>query len=169
MGADSLKANLSNPARPYLWEVIIPAPIGTGDTTLFQVRAQSSEIPGKDFGAIEIPYKQTAGVIVAGKLKYDHTWSCTFIEGEDKKVFDAIYSWQQNIVDNVTGIGVGDPLYKTDVYINSIKTSGDTFMKIKMKGAWIKTVGKVALSYADENKIVTYDVTFEFDSWEDAS
>jgi len=112
MGLDSLKSNLTNPARTYLWEVLIPVPIGDGDVTTYTVRAQSAEIPGRSNGEITIPFKQTAGIKVAGKLKYDQSWAITFIEGEDKKVLDAVSSWQQKIVHNVTGIGVGDPFYK---------------------------------------------------------
>jgi hypothetical protein len=169
MGVDSLKNNLTNPARTYLWDVLIPVPVGNGDSTTYQIRAQSSEIPTRSNKPIDIPYKQTAGIMVAGKLNYgDHSWTCTFIEGEDKKVWDAIFSWQQLIVDNVAGIGVGDPLYKTDAYITLLKVTGDTFMKLKMKGAWISNIDKTPLSYATEETI-KYAVTFTYDSVEDAS
>ena len=169
MGVDNLKNNLTNPARTFLWDVLIPVPIGDGDSTTYQIRAQSSEIPARGNGVIKIDYKATAGIRVAGKINYgDNTWGCTFIEGEDKKVFDAIWSWQQKIVDNVAGIGVGDPFYKTDAYITLLKVDGSAFMKLKMKGAWVSDMGKTALSYATEDT-VKYSVTFTFDSVEDAS
>jgi hypothetical protein len=166
MGIDALRTNLTNPARDFLWDVLIPVPVGNGDFSTFQLRAQSSNIPGRSNEAIAIPYKGTAGIVVAGKLTYSHEWACTFIEGEDKKVFDAVHSWQQDITNNISGIGVGDPFYKTDVYITLLETSGDTFMKIKMKGAWIKTVADVPLAY-ESNNTIKYSVTFAYDSWED--
>jgi len=168
MGADSLKNNLTNPARGYLWEVLIPIPIGDGDNTTYQIRAQSSEIPGRENAPIHIDYKQTGGVDVAGKLKYTHSWACEFIEGEDKKVFDALYSWQQKIVHDFAGIGAGEPLYKTDVYINNLKVDGSTWMRIKLKGAWVSNVSAVTLNY-DADVIIRYKVTFNYDMWEDAS
>ena len=168
IGVDTLKGNLTNPARTFMWDVLIPVPIGTGQSTTYQIRAQSSNIPGRSNDSIAIPYKQTAGIQVAGKLVFPHTWTCTFIEGEDKLVFDAIHSWQQNIVNDVFGVGVGDPLYKTDVYITLLTTAGKMFMKIKIKGAWVQNVGDVALAYAD-NETIKYNVTFEYDSWEDAT
>jgi hypothetical protein len=168
MSTDSLKANLTNPARDYMWNVMVPVPIGNGDTTTYTLRAQSSTIPGRSNEPITIPFMQTAGIQVAGKLAYPHTWACTFIEGEDKKVFDAMYSWQQDIVNDVFGVGVGDPLYKTDVYITLLTTAGDTFMKIKIKGAWVQNMGDVALAYAS-NDTIKYSVTFAYDSWEDAT
>ena len=168
MGIDSLKGNLTNPARTFMWDILIPVPVGDGITTTYQIRAQSTVIPGRSNDAIAIPYKQTAGVMVAGKLVYPHTWTCTFIEGEDKLVFDAIYSWQQQIVDDTFGVGSGDSSYKTDVNMTLLTTSGDTFMNIKLKGAWIQSMGDVALAYAD-NETIKYSVTFEYDYWYDAT
>jgi hypothetical protein len=170
MGVDSLKSNLTNPARTYLWEVIVPVPIGNGDSTTYTVRAQSTEIPSRGNGTIKVPYKQTAGIVFAGKLEYDQTWTVTFIEGEDKKVFDAVQSWQQNIVNNVTGIGLGDPLYKTDVYLTTISVGGTAFMKLKLRGAWIQKVDKVSVDYAGGGDgTIRYPVTFAFDSWEEVA
>ena len=165
MGVDSLKANLTNPARVYLWDVIIPAPIGTGDTTTYQVRAQTSQVPQVSDAPIHIDYKQTAGVQVSGKKEYEHTWACTFLEGEDHKVYDALYSWTQTIVHDVTGVGVGDPLYKTDVYLNLVTVAGSNYMSVHLKGAWIQTIGTFEVSYAT-NDVIKYTVTFQFDSIE---
>jgi len=164
-GTDSLKANLTNPQREYLWEVLIPTPVGDGNTETFQVRAQSSQVPGRRNPKILIPYKQTGGVAVAGKLTYDHTWECTFIEGEDKKVYDALYSWQQSIVNDIAGVGVGDPLYKADMYITLQTTAGGDSLQLKLKGAWVEAVGPVALTYAGTDT-VKYSVTFAFDRTE---
>jgi len=164
-GTDSLKANLTNPQREYLWEVLIPTPVGDGETTTFQIRAQSSQVPGRRNPEILIPYKQTAGVVVAGKLTYDHEWTCTFVEGEDKAVYDAIYSWQQNIVNDVTGIGVGDPLYKTDMYITLLTTAGGESLRLKLKGAWVKVLSPAELNYGGDD-VVKYSVTFAFDTTE---
>ena len=165
MGIDSLKANLTNPARVYLWDVLIPVPIGGGDSTTFQIRAQSTQIPQVSANPIHVDYKQTPGIELAGKKALDHTWQCTFLEGEDHLTYDALYAWCQNIVHDVTGLRVGDPLYKTDVYATLITTAGDTYMKFKLKGAWVQTINPVDLAY-NTDAVVTYTVVFRFDSFE---
>lgn len=162
---DSLKSNLTNPQRTYLFDVLIPVPIGGGDSTTLQIRAESSEIPSVGNDPIDIPYKATAGISVAGKKKYDHMWACTFREGEDHKVYDAMYAWSQQITHDVLGTGVGDPFYKTDAYISLLNVDGTTGMSLKLKGCWVSDIGKVPMTYTDNN-IVKYPVTFRFDSFE---
>jgi len=165
LGVDSLKANLTNPARSYLWDVLIPVPVGGGNFNTYQIRVQSSQIPQVSAASIHIPYKQTAGIEVSGRKEYTHTWECNFLEGEDHTTYDALYSWAQQIVNDVAGTGVGDPFYKTDVYLELITVSGSVYTKFRLKGAWIQTIGNVALNYtADE--VITYPVTFRFDSFE---
>lgn len=161
MGQDALKSNLSLPQRAYLFDVLIPVPIGDGDFNTLQVRARSTQIPSRSNEVISIPYKQTAGIVIAGKDKLEHTWTCTFMEGEDQLIWNAISTWQQTIVDSVAGISNGN--YQTDVYLNMDSTAGNTTMNLKLKNAWISNVGAVALNYEGAGAIVTYSVTFSFD------
>lgn len=162
---DSLKSNLTNPQRVYLFDVLIPVPIGGGDSNTLQIRAESSEVPGVGNTAILIDYKATAGIEVAGKKKYDHTWKCVFREGEDHKIYDALYAWTQAITHDVLGIGVGEPFYKTDAYLSMLTVDGGTSMRIKLKGCWVQDIAVLPVDYK-LNDVVKYTVTFEFDSFE---
>lgn len=164
MGVETLKNNLSNPARTYLWEVMIPNPIGTGDTDTLLIRAQSASIPGRSFGEILVPYKQSGGIKYPGKLTYDHTWEVSFIEGEDKKIFDAINSWNQQIIHDFDNIGEDQ---RTDIYLTLLTTKGTTFQKVKLIGCYPQAVGNVDMDYDAENP-VRYTVTFSYDRWEEA-
>jgi len=169
MSIDSLKANLTNPQRVYLWEVMFPNLLGGGDAEALSVRAQSASIPGRSVGSsILIPYKQTAGVKFAGKLNYSHQWTVTFIEGEDRKIFDAVYAWSQLLVNDITGIGVGDENNKANIYFNCLNTKDGENLKIKLIGCYVESVGDVSMSY-DAEGTVSYQVTFSFDSWEPQS
>lgn len=165
MGLDSLKANLSNPARVYLWDVIIPSPIGDGDTDTLMLRCQSTNIPGRSVGTIAVPYKQSAGIQFPGKLAYSHTWECVFIEGEDKKIHDAIYSWMQRIVHDRDNVSDGDIAIKSDIWLSLITTKGEEYMKIKLIGCYPEAVGDVAVAY-DTDERINYTVTFRYDRWE---
>ena len=163
MSINALKANLSNPQRSYLWEILIPAPIGDGEVQTYTLRAQSTVIPGRKQGQIKIPFKQTPGVAIPGKLEFDQSWACTFIEGEDQAVWTAINSWMQKIVNVTTGRGEGDNNVKTDVFLTLLDVPGDITLKLKLKGCYVMELGTVELTYAEGEGLVKFPVTFSFD------
>ena len=167
MSVDSLKANLTNPARTYLWEMIIPAiPGAGGQAEDLLIRCQSTSLPGRSVGVIPVPYKQSAGIQFHGKLTYSHSWTCTFIEGEDHKVHDAIHAWNNFIVDDLDNVGQGDTMIKSDIYLNLLTTKGEDYREVRLIGCFPMEVADVDMSYDDEN-VVKFSVTFSYDKWED--
>lgn len=169
MSLDTIKASLTNPLRPYLWDVVIPNLLGGGDATALQARAQSIQIPGRSVGtAILIPYKQTAGIKFPGKLVYDHTWVVKFIEGEDLKVFNAIYGWSQLLVNDNTGVGAGDENIKTNLFFTLVGTKQTDLKQIKLEGCYPEKLDSQDLTYAADGT-VTFSVTFSFDKWSSVS
>ena len=168
MGIDTLKSNLTNPARVYLWEIVIPTAIGGGDLTALTTRCQSTSIPGRSVGEILVPYKQTGGIKFPGKLTYPHTWETTFIESEDKKIFDAIYAWNQEVIHDYDGIGAGDTAIKQDLYLTLLTTKGEIYLGIKLVGCYPQEVGNVDLNYDAEDP-VRFTVTWSYDRWEESA
>lgn len=161
MSVDSLKNNLTNPARNYLWEVLFANPKG-GDTTTLLLRCRSTSIPGVSVGKIHIPYKQSGGIEYPGKKTFSHTWSCVFVEGEDRAMWDAFYDWTQAIIDAETGLG--SLSIKTDIYLHLINTDGTVAKKIKMVGCYVESQDDVAISQSDEGEI-EISITFSYDYW----
>jgi len=167
MGVDVLRDSIV-PQRDYLWDMLVPAPPGGGESDVLNVRCQSSSLPGRSVGSIHIPYKQSAGIKVPGKLTYSHTWDCVFVEGEDKKVFEAIYAWLQAVIDDYDGVGDGDNEIKADVYLTLQATKGSITRKIKLVGCYPESLADVGVDYASEGT-VRYSVTFSYDRWEDVA
>ncbi len=162
MSADSLKTNLSNPAKDYLWDVMFAAPLG-GDTETLMIRAQSTEMPERGVGAISVKYKQTAGIKFPGKAAFPQTWAVTFIEGEDRAIFNAMNDWLNTIVD--ARAGTGAIVVKTNVELHLLNTDGSTALQIRLVGCYPETVASVPLAYESEASIM-YPVTFSYDFWE---
>lgn len=162
---NTLKNNLTNPQRTYLWDILIPSPIGGGDSDTLSVRAQSVQKPSREVGAIHVPWRQSAGLNFPGKLAYTHQWECTFIEGEDHKIHDAIYGWMQTIVDDYDNIGAGDDQIKSDIYLNLLGVNGAVTLKIRLIGCYVQRLGEISFSN-DTEAIASYSVLFSFDSWE---
>lgn len=161
MSINSLKANLTNPAREYLWEVIFSNPKG-GDTETLLLRCQSTTIPGRSIGTIPVAYKGTGGVVYAGKLKFSHTWDCTFIEGEDRLMWNAFYDWAKSIIDEQTGMG--SISIKTDIHLRLLNTDGTAPLSIVLVGCFLSDQKDIAISYASE-KEMTISTTWSYDYW----
>lgn len=161
MSADSLKNNINNPARGYLWEVLMPNPV-SGDPLTLLLRCRSTSIPGVSVGSIHLPYKQTGGVKYPGKKTFSHTWSCTFVEGEDRKTWEAFYEMTQAIVNAETGIGAFG--IKRDIYLHLQNQDETISLRIKMVGAYIESQDDVALAHSDEGEL-NIPVTFSYDYW----
>lgn len=161
MSVNSLRNNLSNPGRVYLWEVLFPSPL-EGDTETLLLRAQTTEMPERSFGSILIPYKQTAGIKYPGKLTYPHTWDITFVEGEDRAIIQTFYDWCNRVIDDKTG--VGDLVVKTDIYLHLIDTNGNVSKKIKMSGCYPERMGNVSMDYNSEEEM-KFTITFSYDVW----
>lgn len=162
--ADLLKNTLDNPARTYLWDVLIPKPVGGGDRDALQTRCQSVTFPGRSVGIIKVPYKQSAGIQLPGKLVYPHLWKAEFVENADGKIFDALYNWAQSLVHDITNVGVGDAFTKTDIYLSLSDVAAAEWRRIQMKGVFFSEVGDVDLSY-DSEGIIKFVATFAYDSW----
>lgn len=161
MGVNSLKNNLNNPARSYLWEVLFPNPDG-GDTDTLLLRCRSTSIPGVSVGSILLPYKQTGGVKYPGKKTYSHTWACTFVEGEDRAMWNAFYEMAQAVVDDETGLGSFG--IKKNIYLHLIDTDGTVSLRIKLVGAYVESQDDVAISY-DDDAVILISITFSYDYW----
>jgi hypothetical protein len=168
MTVDSLKNNLTNPQRVYLWELIIPQVPGGGDSGTLTIRAQSTSIPAESIEEIKIPFKQTAGVKYAGKAAFPQTWSVTFIEGEDRAISMALKAWKRKVVDARTGLGAGDESYKGNMFLNLLSTKGLITRTIKMEGCYVQDIAEVALDMAATDA-VRQAATFSYDLHDDAS
>lgn len=168
MSIDNLSANLSNVARSYLWELMFVSPVGGGDSEALMLRCQSTAVPGSSFGSLLVYFKQSPGIKYPGRLTMPHTWTSVFIEGTDKKVFDAIYAWKQAIVNDKLGIGGPDTAIKSDIYLNMLNTQGVTTTRIRLTGCYPELVDDTPLSYDDES-MVKYTVTWSYDRWQKIS
>ena len=162
MSADSLRNEITNPARTYLWEVIMPNPLA-GDADTWLLRAQTAEVPERAFGKIHLDYKQSAGIDFPGKLQYTHEWPVTFVEGEDRKILQDVYDAMNNIIDDRTNLG--QVSYKRDIYMNLLNQDGTIAKKIKFVGTFPLRLANVNMDYASDEP-VRFTVTFNFDRWE---
>ena len=162
MSVDSLRNNLTNPARVYLWEVVMPNPL-EGDTETLLLRAQTTALPERSFGSILIPFKQTGGVKFPGKTTYTHALDITFIEGEDRQILTTFFDMMDDIIGSASGIGQLN--YKRDIYIHLLNQDGVVAKKIKLIGTYPERMSGVERNHESETPM-QFTITFSFDRWE---
>ena len=167
LSIDNLRMNLSQPAQTFTWNVkIANLPGGVGDTETLMLRCQSTKIPSRSIGVMEIPYKQGPKLQYPGKLEYTHTWDATFIEGEDNAVMNTFYAWAQAQVDDVSNLGAPEGAIKTDIYLDLTSRADDSvYRQYRLKGCFVKQINEVALDYGSSD-VIKIGVTFCFDTWE---
>ena len=135
---------------------------GGGDTETLLLRCRSSVIPGRSVGKIGVPFKQNAPIQYPGKIAFSQSFPCTFIEGEDREMWDAFYDWAQSVIDVETGTGSSN--IKTDIYLHLIDTDGTVSKKIKLVGCFIANQDDISLSYDTEGAVVI-SITWSYDYW----
>jgi hypothetical protein len=160
----NISANLSSPARSYLWNIIISNPIGGGDADTLMLRCQSTQIPERSFNPIEVPWQQDSKLQYPGKLNYTYDWACEFVEGEDGAILNSFYDWANTIIDDTTAVGGDQSNIISDIYLQLIGTDGTQWGQYWLQQCWIKSMGQIALSY-DGESIIKVPITFRYNKW----
>jgi hypothetical protein len=162
MNVDALQNEIYNPARTYLWEIVIPSPL-EGNTRSLLIRAQSTSMPERSFGGILVPFKQTGGVKFVGKIAYPHSWDVTFLEGEDRAMLLTFYDWMNDIIHDRYFVGTAD--YKIDIYLHLLNMDETVAERIRLIGCYPERMSDVNLAQESEDAIMV-TVTFSYDRWE---
>ena len=156
----SFKSNIGNPLKAYLFDVVVPNPIGGGDADALRFRVQATSIPDKSVENIHIDYQGTAGSNYPGRERYTQEWNATFAEGQDLKVYAAAAQWFNEMK---TGDDISN---KTDLYLTLIGSNDANALRVKLIGVYLQKRGAVTLDVKSSNA-VTFDLTFMFDEIQD--
>jgi hypothetical protein len=163
LSAQSLKNNINDAARQYLWEMVIPNPIGGGDVDALRFRARTTVIPGASHGEIHLDYKSSQGINLPGRVRFPQKLACTFIESEDSAIWNAITEWRKKITDPIEGNCDGDVNIKSDIYLNLITQNDSEWLKLKVIGAYPSEIADATLDN-DTDAVITFSVTFTYDA-----
>jgi len=158
--------SIGEPARQYLWEIIIPGslPGGSGgggnDNQLFTYRAMSTTIPDDAIEPYEHQFKSEK-ISFAGRNASAKTFDVTFIDATDAFVIKNLKAWSQYCkVNNKVD-------YTIDVSMRLLGRTEDEpiLLTVTLIQCWPESVQAVNLDYAS-NDPVNVPVTFRFDDTE---
>lgn len=156
-------------ARPNQFEVAITFPVAPGvagdPSSEFTFMCQASTVPGMNVGAAETFYFGRK-VSFAGDRIFDD-WTVQVINDEDFLVRNAFESWsnRMHLLDHDTNQAdkiQGQPVYAKAV-VRQFGKGGAVIKTYNLENAWPLNVSEMALAWADNDRIQTFDVTFRYD------
>jgi hypothetical protein len=152
-------AILGNPAKPFMWEVLIPAlPINS-------IQAQSTQFPNSGSTDIDLFHMGQIAKF-PGTVEYDHVWPCTIVESESGVVFNSIFEWKQLVFDQSTGIQADVAAFKRNIVLSCLTSANTVWAKCILKGAYPKSIDAVELDKSANTEAYKWVVQFNYDYWE---
>lgn len=152
-------------ARPNLFRVLLTNPILAANDRKIPLLGKASSLPDFELGVATVGY-------FGGEVKFPGNqkfkpWTITFYADEDYGVRDPLERWRNAILDteqNRNTTGSSSPLnYKSQGTVEHIGKDGRIIKVYSFDGIWPSSVGQVELDWEENNSIMTFDVTFQYD------
>jgi len=156
---------VGEPARQYMWNIIIPGSLpggasgGGNDNTQFTYRAMSTTVPDKVIEAYEHQYKSTK-TRFAGRDASAKTFDVTFFDSTDLFIYKSLWNW------NDYALLQDKSNYKLDTLTMELLDRQDsTIMTVNLIDVWPENVQALTLDYT-ANDPINVVVTLSYDDME---
>ena len=163
LGVDDFKSKLrGGGARPNLFKATINFPgYANGDAELTSFLCETAQLPGSTFGTIVVPFRGRQ-LKMAGDRTFA-PWTVTIINDTDFQVRNAMERWMNGINAHSANTGLTSPItYESDVFVEQLDRDGSSLKKYTLRGAFPTEVSPIDVSYASNDEIERFTVTFEF-------
>lgn len=155
-------------ARPALFQVTIQNPANSVADIKVPFMCEATAIPQAELGMVQVPYFGRM-IKLAGDRTYAD-WSVTIINDEDFLVRNAMEEWSNKIntfQGNIRAFGSASPLlYKSQAQVIQYSKTGVPIRTYQFNGIYPMLVSDIPLSWAAQNEIERFQVTFAVDYWE---
>ena len=155
-------------ARPALFQVTIQNPANSVADIKVPFMCEATAIPQAELGMVQVPYFGRM-IKLAGDRTYAD-WQVTIINDEDFLIRNAMEEWSNKIntfQGNVRAFGSASPLlYKSQAQVVQYSKTGVPIRTYQFNGIYPTLVSDIQLSWASQNEIERFQVTFAVDYWE---
>lgn len=152
-------AIVGNPAKMFLWDVLIPAlPISS-------IKVQSAQFPGVASTDIDL-YHMGQMAKFPGSVDYEHTWTCSIVESESGDVFNAMYEWRQLVHNQKTAVQADVAAFKRDIFLTMLTSAGSPWARIVLKQCYPKSLDTIEIDKSSNTDAYKANITFNYDWWE---
>jgi hypothetical protein len=155
-------------ARPALFQVTIQNPANSVADIKVPFMCEATAIPQAELGTVQVPYFGRM-IKLAGDRTYAD-WNVTIINDEDFLIRNAMEEWSNKIntfQGNIRAFGSASPLlYKSQAQVVQYSKTGVPIRTYQFNGIYPTLVSDIPLSWASQNEIERFQVTFAVDYWE---
>ena len=179
MSLDNFKAKLrGGGARPNLFSVTVPFPIGTGgNTELASFMIKGASLPSSVIAPIPVPFRGRK-LNVAGDRTFE-PWTITVINDNNMEIRKAFERWMNLINGNVANVSayVGDNSlrYYSNITVNQLDRNpvygggGATDIRpvrsYEIMGAFPTNISAIELNYETNDTIEEFTVELTYNYW----
>lgn len=158
MGMSVDEIRLIEPARQFLWDIRINAPVSSNT---LEMRVKSASIPQKANEVLEINYK-AGKTSFTGRDSSSHTWNCIFWDDTAMSVYTTFNEWVKLQYNELDGRGTTKATYTGTAVLIQRDGTGAKIAEYYLDGLFIEDLSEIPLSY-DSNEAIEVTVTFRFD------
>lgn len=158
-------ASIPDPLYQFNFDLFLPTIPGGGDPRSLTLRCKSTQIPDLQLEPVVVEYHGVK-LQYAGREIYTNTLDCTFIEGRDLSVRDAIQNWMYFARDIRKNSGNYKANYAVVGDLTLYDDKGSVARSVRMFNVWPTNLQPGQLD-GGANSVVEITCTFSYDWTQD--
>ena len=161
---DRFKAFAAGLVRPnqFKAKIFVPAFLdGIEATNLTDILIESTSLPSRDLGVIDLPSYGGSILKLAGDEVYSD-WTCTIVADGGMVTYKAFERWMEFIKSPTAGTRANDLSYLSVIELRLLDGAKSTFYTKELTGAFPISLGEVTLSKEERDTVARFDVVFAY-------
>ena len=156
-------------ARANQFRIILPPPVGAEvtaaiNTEQFAFLCTAASLPGQTIAETEVKFRGR-NLYLAGERTFE-TWSTTVLNDTDFSIRREMERWMNGINDTVNNTGATSPdSYRVDMIVQQLDRDDTILHQYILEGCWPTVIAPIELSYATENEVETFEITWRYDTF----
>jgi len=159
--AKSYAAGLINPTM-FKAKIFFPGIVdGIDATNLSEFMIESSPIPSRDIGVIELPLWGGDVLKMAGAPTYSD-YSCTIVSDGGMIIYKTFERWFEIMHSTIAGTEALDLAYLATIEITIQNGAKSTIYTKELFNAFPISLGEVSLAKTERDDVARFDITFAY-------
>ena len=172
MNISGFRSQLQGGARPNQFRLLLSFPVavvgGTDASRAGEYLVEATQLPGSTVGVANAMYRGRR-IPLSGDMQFQ-PWTCTIVNDSGFTIRNAFENWMNMMNNYPDASGVLDPaLYSSDINVQQLDRNDNVLYQYFLRSAWPNQVDPVNLSFADNDNLERFNVTFEYVNFDNPS